>query len=573
MNTTTLSVLDFARAYSSIGFALIPVLTNGTKCPAIQGWQLGSKPDDATLVQWFSSGNIAMGVRTGDASGNLLVIDFDKDAVTTFTAWWQLVQQNNPQSVSSLVVVETPRPGYHVYVRSDAPIGGSQKLAQRVDATTNKAETLIETRGTGGMVILSGSPLHTHATNRPYQIKHGSFSQLGTLPNSEVEQLLALARSLDQMPTQAAAPKPRPKHKYIGAPRPGDVFNKLVDIRDVLTQFGWQPCFTDNKGVEHWTRPGKDPALGSSATIGYCQTHTGIEKLYNFSSDAHPLQPNQSYEAFAIYAEYRHGGDHEAAASALFATHPDEIQAEQDAYYDHLGAQLPLPKGARLTKDIERAINKQVATCIANQCSNAEKIALVALAIKHGQDSVKLQSLAGTIFAGGVIEIDNLWPIAEKIYRRNTIKAAVTKQNIQSTKPEISVDSYRTLTEVFEDMTKLLAGSGRAYKRVNQLVAINGELQVVEAEKLSGLFSDLCEFTKTTSKETTQYVPLPSDIGKAWFNGVSKSGLPEIKAYTRCPVFNLNWQLSPSGYDIANGIYFHGQLWVQLVTLPQSTRC
>lgn len=553
MNVATPTVLDFAKAYSSIGFALIPVLTNGTKCPAISGWQLGPKPDDATLTQWFAGGNMAMGVRTGDPSGNLLVIDFDKDAQVTFNAWWQLVQQNCPQALNGLVIVETPRPGYHVYVRSDAPVGGNQKLAQRL--VVDKGETLVETRGTGGMIILSGSPLHTHPTNRPYQIVHGSFSQLGVTPNAVVEQLLALARTLDQMPAQAA-PKPRPKHAYIGAPRPGDVFNKMVDVRDVLAQFGWTKSHVDNKGVEHWTRPGKDPQYGSSGTIGYCQTQTGIEKLYCFTSGAHPLQQNQSYDAFSIYALYQHKGDYDAAAAALFTAHSTDIQAEQEAYFDALGALLPLPKPGRLTKEVEKIINKQVATCIANQCSNSEKVGLVAAAIKHGIDSVKLQSITGTIFSS-VHEIDNLWPIAEKIYRRQTIRAAITKKTQKQAKPEIPIDSYRTLTEVFDDMTKLLAGCGRAYKRVQQLVSIENELRVIEPDKLSGLFSDLCEFTKTTAKET-QYLALPSDLAKAWFNGASKATLPEIKTYTRCPVFNLNWQLSPSGFDFVTGIYFHG---------------
>ena len=49
-------------------------------------------------------------------------------------------------------MVQTPRPGQHVYYRCPV-IQGNQKLAQALDAD-GKPKTLIETRGLGGYTII-----------------------------------------------------------------------------------------------------------------------------------------------------------------------------------------------------------------------------------------------------------------------------------------------------------------------------------------------------------------------------------------------------------------------------------
>ena len=63
-------------------------------------------------------------------------------------------------------------------------------------------------------------------------------------------------------------------------------------------------------GNEQWTRPGKDPRRGVSATYK-------DGSFYVFSSNAAPFEPNVKYSPFAVYATLRHNGDFTAAASSL----------------------------------------------------------------------------------------------------------------------------------------------------------------------------------------------------------------------------------------------------------------
>jgi hypothetical protein len=93
---------------------------------------------------------------------------------------------------------------------------------------------------------------------------------------------------------------------------PGDDFNARGDIKPLLLSAGWQFCGVKSDGNEQWTRPGKDPRNGMSATYK-------DGSFYVFSSNAAPFEPNVKYSPFAVYATLHHNGDYTAAASALLA--------------------------------------------------------------------------------------------------------------------------------------------------------------------------------------------------------------------------------------------------------------
>ena len=125
------------------------------KIPQIKGWQnapLESVPD---LQNWVSRGNL--GLRTGRASGGILVIDLDcsKPAYN----FEKVKALNLPDTVT----VQTGSGGYHLYYR--LPVG--------VDFgnSANKLAPCVDTRGTGGQVVFAGS-IHPD-TNRPYVFMPG----------------------------------------------------------------------------------------------------------------------------------------------------------------------------------------------------------------------------------------------------------------------------------------------------------------------------------------------------------------------------------------------------------------
>ncbi len=121
---------------------------------------------------------------------------------------------------------------------------------------------------------------------------------------------------LDENLRDTPAPPPRQKRpaRAPGSPlRPGDAFNHAHSPADVLQDAGWQHHHTDRNGDQHWTRPGKERREGHSATI-----YAGDGGLIIWTDAIPGLKvKTHRYDAFGIYTDLHHGGDHKAAAAQL----------------------------------------------------------------------------------------------------------------------------------------------------------------------------------------------------------------------------------------------------------------
>lgn len=98
--------------------------------------------------------------------------------------------------------------------------------------------------------------------------------------------------------------------------RPGDDFNRRARWEDILEPHGWKKA-RQSGNVTYWTRPGKDPRLGCSATTGKCSTEAQGDLLYVFSSSADKFQEEQAYSKFAATTLLNFNGDYGAAARKL----------------------------------------------------------------------------------------------------------------------------------------------------------------------------------------------------------------------------------------------------------------
>ena len=79
--------------------------------------------------------------------------------------------------------------------------------------------------------------------------------------------------------------------------RPGDDFNERADwLADILGPHGWE-LHHEAGGTLYVTRPGKSTRDGHSATIGHSKD--GVQRLYVFSADAAPFEPEKPYTKFA----------------------------------------------------------------------------------------------------------------------------------------------------------------------------------------------------------------------------------------------------------------------------------
>ncbi len=229
--------------YETHGFSVIPVRTDGSKAPAIQWKEFQEKrASKEQITDWFETSGAAIGIVTGSVSDNLLVIDFDHDAQETFSRFCDDTEKAFSGISDRLLIVETPRPGFQVWLRQDGPVGRSQVLAytEPINASHDMEDSagvavdapvpqvLVETRGEGGYVVAAGSPVEVHPNKTPYQIIHGSLEQLSPLTAHEVDTVLNLCRSYSRFTPQNVLRQPGTK--YTGVPRPGDVFNQQTDL-------------------------------------------------------------------------------------------------------------------------------------------------------------------------------------------------------------------------------------------------------------------------------------------------------------------------------------------------------
>lgn len=354
-----MTIVYLAQQYVRNQFSIIPIKGNGSKAPATR-WEPYQQrlPTNAELDSWFSSLEKGIGVVCGPVSNNLAVIDFDTQAEQTYPQWFAAVQQQLPDVAPKLFIVQTPRPGYHVYFRTetgtDLPAG--QVLAWTAPQQTDMQDAegspvyapqvRIELRSTGQYVVAPGSPDGTHPTGRPYRVLQGSCDTVPVLPADLVQQLLEIARSYSLYQPQHV--QRQPGQPYRGEPRPGDIYNQQADFLELLLQHGWQVHHSvDMQTCRHvgsliyLTRPGKDPQLGVSATLGALRSDDGRPLLYVFSKAALPFQAEQTYDAFAAYALLEHGGDFSTAAAAVRIRYAEQVQVAQQEW-----AQQNLPQPA-----------------------------------------------------------------------------------------------------------------------------------------------------------------------------------------------------------------------------------
>ena len=295
---------ETAAAYLKAGLSVLPAV-KARKRPAVGAWKTWSQrlPTEIEVEAWFSNGHEALCVVAGAVSGNLECIDFDQKA-EAYPAWCAKIDSS---LLSELVVECTPSGGKHVVYRCAGTIEGNQKLAQGV--RNGKIATLVETRGEAGLFLCAPSP--------GYTLEHGDFAHIPTIPQEAREALLSAARELDEHPAvqeresvpppAVAAPAP-PTAGFLT--RPGDDFASRGDPRPYLQAHGWTLCGTKSDGNELWTRPGKDPRLGHSATL-----KDGV--FFVFSSNAAPFEPNRGYNAYQVFALLEHANDFKAATAAL----------------------------------------------------------------------------------------------------------------------------------------------------------------------------------------------------------------------------------------------------------------
>ncbi|HWE03627.1 MAG TPA: bifunctional DNA primase/polymerase [Tepidisphaeraceae bacterium] len=317
-----------AYIYIAAGLTVVPA--NRQRKSPVNGEGMNSSWKNLTIElaaeRWnnLTAVQDAIALIAGKISGNVEIIDFDHGGIK-FSPWSQII----PESLLNKLVIErSPSGGVHVGYRCDK-IEGNIKLAWPEKPTDTKEwKAYIETRGEGGLCLISPSP--------GYRLVKNDWNLIPTITPDERDTLISAARSLTEHFPQPKAPKPRPiqsttpPHSHGNDERPGDRYNGDANadtVVSLLISAGWTDL-----GGGFVARPGKDTGgvSGSVAENG---------AFYCFTTSNSDFEGGESYSPYGVYAIVTHHGDFGAAGRELAAKYgltrqrhePKEIEWKSDA--------------------------------------------------------------------------------------------------------------------------------------------------------------------------------------------------------------------------------------------------
>ena len=296
MNTDDLDPIEMAHAYASRGWRVLPIKP-GEKRPPMGAWQKAATTDPDLIDTWWTQlyRDHGVGVATGSGSG-IFVLDVDvaddKGGDDTLADL-----EDRYGALPDTPTVLTPSGGVHQYfkipdgieIRNDA----GRRLGQGLDI-----------RGEGGQVV---APPTARAVDAYEWVGETWRLEPADAPRWLIERIAELPKP--EAPDLPTTPVVRDLEDDDG---PAQRYNQRTVWTDILIADGWTLVDIEDDGEQRWTRPGKDPRDGISATVG----HGGGDQLTVFTSSI-PWLPEGSYSKFGYYAARFHGGDRSEAARTL----------------------------------------------------------------------------------------------------------------------------------------------------------------------------------------------------------------------------------------------------------------
>jgi hypothetical protein len=329
-----LDLLTAARQWYDAGYCVVPSHEDGGKRPfgAWKQYQT-ERPTFEQVEAWLATGRYTgIGVITGAVSGNVEMIELEgpePDAVQAFNKIRaKAVHYSGARGIDLSgtfakigqgCVERSAGGGLHMFVRSTEPVPGNTKLA-----SDEQGHVISETRGEGGFVIVAPTPARSgHGDGTIYMLIGDSTpDKTPTIDDQDLQALhfvISEALHTDTQPlespgvSQAQTTTPTPVAASQGQEQglaPWDDYARRTSWAQILAPLGWQQGMTAPDGRTHWTRPGKDPREGASATT--------IEDgpFYVFSTSTQ-FPDGVGMSKQHVYAFLHHDGDHKAAARAL----------------------------------------------------------------------------------------------------------------------------------------------------------------------------------------------------------------------------------------------------------------
>lgn len=291
-----------ALEYAARGWRVFP-LPPGTKTPRLKAWQTKATTDRAQIDTWWTAKpDSGVAIATGPETG-IWVLDVDVTDGKT-----------GDETLADLATLHGELPPTMASITGSGGVHYLWAWPDSADIRNNAGTRLgpgLDVRGDGGFIVAPPS-LHPNGTH--YEWDLGEPDE----PTEAPAWLLKLVDHKDE-PKSATTDADSSSDVNTGSTRddrPGDMWAAATDWADILTPDGWTLSHTDrHTGERHWTRPGKDPRDGTSATTGYTPNDT--LKIFTSSMQHAGLDPECVYSKLGYLAAVHHQGDHTEAARAL----------------------------------------------------------------------------------------------------------------------------------------------------------------------------------------------------------------------------------------------------------------
>lgn len=294
--------LAIASRLAAQGFKVFPVKAGG-KAPANRnGFKTASSdPGDwhDETGQWWTGNHAGdnVGIATGLYRDGrcLVVIDLDRhDGGADGVEGWLAKAADHEDFIT--LMVETPNQGGHIYFWCSRELSSGAGPVPGIDIKAN-----------GGYVLGPCSALAT-----------GEYGVVLDAPISPMPGwVMDWIESSREGPTETKAPRPAATPRQMSTPRTGntstDEWAARTDWADLLVPDGWTLHRIDGSGERHWTRPGKDPRDGTSATTGF----TAKDTMKVFSTSHGTLTTIGTHSKLGYLTATKFGGDYKAAAASL----------------------------------------------------------------------------------------------------------------------------------------------------------------------------------------------------------------------------------------------------------------
>ena len=305
-----------AKQLHKLGINIIPVRTDGSRRPVLQGWNqyMDAMCTQDEITKWFArDAPYAIGLICGQISGNLECIDIDDASL--IEPFEELAQTAN--LMKSLVIVETGSGKRHYYYRCASNPGKRKLLAQNPPENGKpNGKVAIELRANGCMTIGPGSPIKTHPSGKPYhRISERTFKELITFSEDDRRKIHRICQSLTRWVSNVGSEfSGSVADSKLDPSRPGDDFNvNGVWGRDILEPVNFT-LVQESGDQQFWKRPDGESAWSVSTGI---KSRNGRELMRVFSTNCEYFEADRSYDKFGAYAAIHHGRDPNAAAAAL----------------------------------------------------------------------------------------------------------------------------------------------------------------------------------------------------------------------------------------------------------------